>query len=51
MPGRVILPVALPAIVTGLNPGWTPGWHGGVSVELIKLTVGIGLLLHHFFSG
>src|SRR5215467_8842998 len=27
MPGRVILPAALPAIITGLKLGWTLGWH------------------------
>ncbi len=46
MPGRVILPAALPAIVTGLKMGWTLGWHGGVSAELIKSSIGLGFLLY-----
>ena len=46
MPGRVILPAALPTIITGLKLGWTLGWHGGVSAELIKSTVGLGFLLY-----
>ncbi|CAG1007250.1 ABC transporter permease [Geobacter sp.] len=46
MPGRVILPAALPSIVSGLKLGWTLGWHGGVSAELIKSTIGLGFLLY-----
>jgi NitT/TauT family transport system permease protein len=46
MPGRVILPAALPSIVTGLKLGWTLGWHGGVSAELIKSSIGLGFLLY-----
>lgn len=46
MPGRVILPAALPTIITGLKLGWTLGWHGGVSAELIKSSVGLGFLLY-----
>ena len=46
MPGRVILPAALPAIITGLKLGWTLGWHGCVSAELIKSSVGLGFLLY-----
>ncbi|MRR33467.1 ABC transporter permease [bacterium] len=46
MPGRVILPAALPAIVSGLKIGWTLGWHGGVSAELIKSSIGLGFLLY-----
>jgi len=46
MPGRVILPAALPAVITGIKIGWTLGWHGGVSAELIKSSIGLGFLLY-----
>ena len=46
MPGRVIVPAALPSVVTGIKLGWTLGWHGAVSAELIKSTVGLGFLLY-----
>jgi NitT/TauT family transport system permease protein len=45
MPGRVILPAALPSVVTGMKLGWTLAWHGDVSAELIKSTIGLGFLL------
>lgn len=43
---RVIFPCALPGIVTGIKLGWTLAWHGGVSGELVKMTLGLGSLLH-----